>query len=127
MNEEIDIKEAVDNMWSKEAESWSTVAEDTDDFAVEDAKEHVYIKTKKVEGVCGGRYKSQFLVNRHSSKTIMTTIKTIWRYMGKSGSSTKQVKVYPGDEKELGCTGWANPTGADTTYSRQIVAAWFVT
>ena len=100
MNEEIDIKEAVDNMWSKEAESWSTVAEDTDDFAVEDAKEHVY---------------------------IMTTIKTIWRYMGKSGSSTKQVKVYPGDEKELGCTGWANPTGADTTYSRQIVAAWFVT
>ncbi len=125
MSKENDISIAIFNMWSTEAESWVTIAEDREELALEDAKQYLNIETRKVPGVCGGSYKSQFLKTRHSSRKIMATVKTVWRHLGESGSSTKQVSVYPGDEKELGCTGWKNPTAFDTTYTRTIEAAWF--
>jgi len=126
MSEENDISIALNNIWSNEAESWVTIAEDLEELSLEDAKQFLHIETRKVSGVCGGNYKSQLLKTRHSSRKIMATIKTVWRSLGKSGSSTKQVSVYPGDEKELGCTGWHNPTGgSNATYTRTIEAAWF--
>lgn len=115
------------DMWSQEANEWPTVAEDDGELALENAKQHLYFEITKVDGICGGFYKSQLLKTRHPSRKIKATIKTTWRYLSQSGSSTKQVSIYPGDEKDLGCTGFANPAGFDTTYTRSIEAAWFET
>mgnify|MGYP005815942585 CR=1 FL=1 len=88
--------------------------------------QYVYLTRRKIDGVCGWPWISEFIGNTHSSKKIRATVKTTSWYLGrKVGESSKEVVVKPGkaNEVELGCTGWANPTGADTEYRREITYA----
>ena len=84
-------------MWSNEAENWPTASEHYDEQSSEDAKQYLSIEERKLHGFCGGSYKSQFIKILHPSLKIAATIKTVWHYQGQSGSSTKQVSVFPGD------------------------------
>lgn len=109
----------LNGMWSDEAKLWEDIT------SKDSSINYVTIRNKQIEQHCIG-YEPQILVNNHPSKVITVTIKTSWTQGIQSGSETKQVQVYPGDEKEVGCTGWRNPTGGyDITYNRSITAAWF--
>lgn len=125
MREVDEVLLAISHMWSPNAKEWETVAEDEGKSSLEDAKTYVKIKVTKIDGFCGALYKSHILKTVHNTRKIKATVKTVWKYQGRSGSSTKQISIYPGDEENLGCTGWENPAGFDTTYHRTIEAAWF--
>lgn len=116
----------LENMWSDEAKKWETIFEELGDEPSRSPKEYILPRYEKIPGVCGGSYVTEFVENSHPSKTIEGVIKVVATYRGATRSSTKRFKLYSTEEVELGCTGWANPTGADTTYSRTVISAWYV-
>jgi hypothetical protein len=112
-------KENLEGMWS---EALKTIAP-----AQELPVTFVYLTHRKIPGVCGHPYETEFVGNRHQSRAIKAYVKTTAVYMGQVvNESTKAIEVNFGahNEIELGCTGFANDSGGyDTEYKRKILAA----
>lgn len=107
-------------------EMWIPALMEQPEAYPEEKGQYLYLKRKKIEGVCGWPWVSEFIGNTHPNRKIKATVKTTSWYLGRIvGESSKEIIVKPGpdNEVELGCTGWANPTGADTEYKRKITYA----
>jgi hypothetical protein len=112
-------KENLLEMW---AETINSLPESTTDVKMQ----YLYLKRKKIDGVCGSNYFVEYIGSTHPNRNILASVKTVAWYLGNIvNESTKDILVKPGEvnEVKLGCTGWENPTGPHTEYRRSIIRA----
>lgn len=105
---------------------WASPLQELPEANPNEKGQYLYMKRKKIDGVCGWPWVSEFIGNSHPNRKIKATVKTTSWYLGRIvAESSKEVIVKPGadNEVELGCTGWANPTGPDTEYRRKVTHA----
>tara|TARA_R110000744_G_scaffold220560_1_gene339390 strand:+ start:300 stop:611 length:312 start_codon:yes stop_codon:yes gene_type:complete len=90
----------------------------------ENPKDFIKLAVKRNE-YCGPVYSQVFLQSKHDSKKIRAKIKVVAKYLNETTTTYQEKVIRSNDELFLGCNGFDNPTGADTTYKYSIVNAWF--
>ncbi len=69
---------------------------------------------------CSGSYLEMYAMNSHNSCDIKTEIRQYYNYQGDSNgwvlNKKRIIIIKCGKKYSLGCSGWNNPTGADTKY-----------
>ena len=90
-----------------------------------EAKDFVEFHTKNCNE-CRPRYFGVYVFNKHDSSTIVVAINELWQYQNQNGvADMGEFSVPPTNEVFVGCTGWANPHGSDTTKTFKIRWARF--